>query len=132
MSSRPAINSRRGLVGDISSSCRLFQAHVLGEIVVVAAFTCKAPAHRLGGVAAAEHVRQEALLCGPSGFRLCLAVAARHGVVQPAMGGALVDVDIVALLVGFEAIAEALYIGERDDVIGFPEGAEDRAADGGN
>src|SRR5260370_39767277 len=63
------------------AATRLFQPHILGEVVIVAAFAGEVPAHRLSRIAAAEHVRKKALLRRPSGLRLRLAVAARHGVV---------------------------------------------------
>src|ERR1700722_10460172 len=127
MSSRAAIAARRGLLG-IMAQPSLFQPHVLGEVVVLAAFAGEAPAHRLAGVAAGEHVGQEALLRRPAGLRLRFAVAARHGVVQPAVGSALIDVDVVALAMLLQAIAQAPHIGERDDMIGLAESPEYRAA----
>src|ERR1700694_4890731 len=129
-----AIDVRRGFVDDMVSApaAILFQADILGEIVVVAAFTREVPAYRLGRIAAAEHVGEKALLRRPSGLRLRLAVAARHGVVEPAMGSALVDVDVIAFLVSLPAIPEAVHVRDRDDVIGLAESPEHRAVDGGD
>src|SRR5262245_7779423 len=74
---------------------RLLHPHVLGEIVVLAAVAGELPAHHAIPFAA-EHLGEEALLRGPTGFGLGLAVAARHGVVEPAVRRAAIDVDVVA------------------------------------
>src|SRR6266481_5663595 len=105
----------------------LFHSHVLGEIVVDPAFALETPAYALAVIAARKDLGQEALLRGPAGIGLRLAVPARHGVVQPTVGGALVDVNVVAFMVGFEAVAKTLHVLERDDVVGLAEGRKDRA-----
>src|SRR5262245_45531145 len=106
---------------------RSLQSYVLREIVIGTAVAFKPPADGAAVIAATEHLGEEALLRGPAGVGLRLAIAARHGVVEPAMRRVLVDVDVVALLVRFEAVAEAPHIIERDDVIGLAKGAEHRA-----
>src|SRR5262249_43925389 len=70
---------------------------------------------------------QEALLCGPASIGLWLAVAARHGVVQPTVRRVLVDMNVVALMAGFETVAKTLHVLDRDDVVGLAEGREDWA-----
>src|SRR5262249_51796801 len=102
-------------------------AHVLAEIVIPAAVALEVPARALGIVTAGKDLGQKTLLRRPAGVGFRLAVAARHGVVEPAMRRAFVNVDVVALVVGLEAIAESLYIRERDDVIGLAERSEYRA-----
>src|ERR1700730_18625054 len=103
----------------------LLHSHVLGEIIVRAAIAFEAPAYTLGVITAGEDIGQEALLRGPAGFGLGLAITARHGVVEPAVRRARVEVNVVALTVGFEAVAKALHILDRDDVVGLAEGRED-------
>src|SRR5947209_12486211 len=134
LASSSAASAARRVEGDMVAlpPPNLFEADILGEVVIVAAFAGEAPAYRPGGIAAGEHIGEKALLRRPAGLRLGLAVAARHGVVEPAMGGALVDVDVVAFPVRLQAVAEALHVGERDDVVGLAERAEHRAIDGGD
>src|SRR5437016_5901985 len=103
---------------------QLLQPHVFGEIVIETAHALKLPADRGGVIAAAEHLGEKPLLRRPAGVGLRLARAARHGVVEPAVRGALVDVDVVALLVPLEAVAKAPNVIERDDMIRFTKGAE--------
>src|SRR5712671_5519045 len=107
----------------------LLHPHVLGEIIIRSAFALEPPAYTLGVVSARKHLRQEALLRGPAGVGLRLAVTARHGVVEPAVRRALVDVNLVALIVGFKGIAQPPHVLERDDVVGFTEGGEDGAGE---
>src|SRR5215470_12733295 len=102
------------------------QPYILREIVMGTALAFKLPADR-AVIAAAEHLGEKALLRSPAGVGLRLAITARHGVVEPAMWRVLVDVDVVALVVRLKAVAEAPHVVERDDVIGFAEGAEHRA-----
>src|SRR5262245_36006412 len=86
---------------------RSLQTHVLGEIVAWTARALKLPADRGGVIAAAKHLGQEPLLRRPTGVGLRLAIAARHGVVEPAMRRVFVDMAVVALLMAFEAFGEA-------------------------
>src|SRR5713101_1606770 len=97
----------------------LLHSHVLGEIIIRAAIAFEAPTYALGVMTAGEDLGQEALLRGPAGFGLGLAIAARHGVVEPAVRRPRVKVNVVALAVGFEAVAKALHILDRDDVVGL-------------
>src|SRR5262249_55727278 len=105
----------------------LLQPYILREIVVGATLALKLPADRGRVVAAAEHLGEKPLLCRPAGIGLRLAIAARHGVIEPAVRGVLVDVNVVALLVPLEAVAKAPNVIERDDVIRFTKSAEHRA-----
>src|SRR5262249_41030620 len=109
---------------------QLLQPYILRKIVVRAALTFKLPADRGGIVAAPEQVGEEPLLCRPAGVGLWLAIAPWHGVVEPAMRGIFVDVDVVAPLVPLEAVAKAPDVIERDDVIGLAKSAEHRAGQG--
>src|SRR5256885_17179167 len=85
---------------------QLLQSYVLGEIVARAALAPKLPADRGGVIAPAERLGEKPLLRCPAGVGLRLAITARHGVVEPAVRGALVDVDVVALFLPLEAVAE--------------------------
>src|SRR6266852_4891896 len=105
----------------------LFHSHVLGEIIVRPALAFEAPAYAPGVIATRKNLGQEALLRGPAGIGLWLAVTAWHGVVQPTVRRALVDVNVITLIVGFEAVAKTLHVLDRDDVVGLAEGREDWA-----
>src|SRR5215475_1072826 len=123
----PTLRSSAGTREYVARTQQLLQPHVLGEIVARARGALKLPADRGGVKATAEDLGEELLLRRPAGVGLRLAIAARHGVVEPAMRGILVDVDVVALLVPLEAVAKAPNVIKRDDVTRFSEGAEHRA-----
>src|SRR5262249_18276497 len=96
-------------------------------VILWSAFAFELPAHGAAVIAAGEHACEEALLRRPSGVRLPLPIAARHGVVEPTVRGILIDVDIVALAVLFEAVAKSPHVVERNEVVGLAEGREYRA-----
>src|SRR5262249_44265039 len=104
----------------------LLESHILGEIIVQAAFAFEAPIDPLGVITARKRPGQESLLRRPGSIGLWPPVTAWHGVVEPTVRGALVDVDLVTLMVGFETVAQPLHVVDRDDVVGFAEGREDR------
>src|SRR5262245_62547478 len=83
-------------------------------------------------VARIEHALEERALQRPAGLRLRAAIAARHGVVEPSVRRAGIDLDGIALVVAIEAIAQAPHVGERDHVVRLAENAEDRALDAGD
>src|ERR1700720_1469454 len=118
--------------GNPACASPLLHSHVLSEIIIRPAFAFKAPGYAPGVITASKDLRQEALLRGPASVGLWLAVTARHGVVQPTVRRALVDVNVVALMVGFEAVTKALHVLDRDDVVGLAEGREDWAGERGN
>src|SRR5258708_12858454 len=77
-------------------------------------------------VAGAEHALEKRELQRPSGFRLRTTIAARHGVVEPAVRRIGIDLDRIALVVTIEAVAQPPHIGERDHLVGLAENAENR------
>src|SRR5262245_18437752 len=83
-------------------------------------------------IARIEHALEERALQRPASFRLRAAIAAGHGVVEPAVRRAGIDLDGIALVVAIEAIAQAPHVGERDDVVRLAENAEHRAFDAGD
>src|SRR5262249_17799769 len=109
----PTLRSSAGARENVAR--QLLQPHVLGEIVARARVARKLPADRGRVIAAAEGLGEELLLRRPAGVGLRLAITARHGVVEPAMRGILVDMDVVALLVPLEAVAKAPNVIKRDD-----------------
>src|ERR1700674_1529227 len=86
----------------ITRAPQLLHSHVLAEIIIRPAVTFEAPAYALGLKSAGKDLGQEALLCGPAGLGLRLAVAARHGVVEPPVWCARGEGNIVALAVVLE------------------------------
>src|SRR6185437_10219901 len=68
-----------------------FLPAVLGKIIVAAEFAFEAPAHLAGRPFAGERQFEEMLLRRPGRVGLRLAVAPRHGVVEPAMRRAGVE-----------------------------------------
>src|SRR5215467_8903104 len=112
-----------------STGHNLLHSHVLAEIIIRSAVAFEAPAYALGLESAGNDPGQEALLCGPAGLGLRLAVAARHGVIEPAVWCARVEVNVVALAVGFESVPKTLHVFDRDDVISLAESREDRTGE---
>src|SRR5262252_1188207 len=131
MDGLPRIICSPNLQAKYTASTRhnLLHSHVLAEIIIRSAVAFEAPAYALGLESAGNDPGQEALLCGPAGLGLRFAVAARHGVVEPAVWCARVEVNVVTLAVGFESVAKALHILDRDDVVGLAEGREDRTGE---
>src|SRR6266508_78082 len=107
----------------------LLHPHVLGEIVIdgmLALVDLHPPRPVVAGI---KHALEKGELQRPAGLRLGAAVAARHGVVEPAVRRAGIDLDRVAFAMAIEAVAEAAHVVERDHVIGLAENAENRALD---
>ncbi len=82
-----------------------------------------------GGI---EQPVEEGELFRPSRLGLGLAVAARHGVVEPTVRGTAEHPDGVIDLIVLKAIAEAPHIIEGDDVVCFPEGTKHGAVNVGD
>src|SRR6185312_11253741 len=94
-----------------------FLPAVLGKIIVAAEFAFEAPAHLAGRPFAGERQFEEMLLRRPGRVGLRLAVAPRHGVVEPAMRRAGVEMHLVGFFVGLERIAKAPDVVDRDQMI---------------
>src|SRR5882672_5981757 len=97
----------------------LLHPHVPGEIIfggMVAFVGLDAPRAVMAGV---KHGHEEGALQRPAGLRLRAAIAAGHGVVEPAMRRAGIDLDRVGLVVAVEAVAETPDVVERDHVVGL-------------
>src|SRR5215469_15082664 len=65
----------------------------------------------------------------PPSFRLCTSVAARHGVVEKALGRIAAYNDLEALAMALKAVAEFAHVGDRLGVTGFAIDGVDRALD---
>ena len=76
-----------------------------------------------------EDPAQKRQLQRPSSLSGITAVAARHGVVEPTVRGAGINLDGVAFVVAVETVAKSAHIVERDEVVGLTKNAEDGAFD---
>src|SRR5258707_1001576 len=84
----------------------LFLPHILGKIVIAAELAFEAPAHPCRRPFSGERFLEESLLRRPGGVRLRFAIAARHGVVEPAMRRARIKMHVVGLLMVLQRGAE--------------------------
>src|SRR5262249_37948641 len=111
-----------GMTSEGVRTQQLLQPHVLGEVVRRTRLAFEAPTDGARVVIRAERLSKEALLRGPTGVGLRLAITARHGVVEPAVRRVPVNMNVVAFLVRLKAVAEAAHVIERNDVVGLAEG----------
>src|SRR5581483_7861325 len=107
----------------------LGEADVLAGVVVDGGVALEEPADAVLRVGAAVDAVQEVDRQAPGFLGLLRAVAAGHGVVQPAVRHGGEDLDVVALAVPLQGVAEAADVVERHEEVGLAEDAEDGALD---
>src|ERR1700722_5862522 len=117
-----AKSRRRFIPGEAPSR----QAYVFCEIVIGGVFRFVNLYAARCVVTRIEHSLKKRQLKRPCGLGRVATIAARHGVVEPAVGRAGIDLDRIGLVVAIEAVAQAPHVGERDHMVGLAKNAEHR------
>src|SRR5580704_13091145 len=123
-----AKSRRRFIPGEAPSR----QTFVFGKVVIGGVFGLVNLHAARCVVTRIEYTPEKRQLKRPRRLGRGAAITAWHGVVEPAVRRAGIDLDRVGLVVAIETVAQAPHVGERDHVVGFAENAEHRAIDARN
>src|SRR5581483_2739721 len=104
-------------IGSPPVTTRLFQADVLGEVVVDRAIGFERPLDPVGGISAAVDAVEKVDEQAPSLLGLRATVAARHRIVQVAVGRVGEEADSVRPVRILDGVAQPTHVANGDQVI---------------